>query len=162
MHAGTNRTALKIGKVIEEARIGHGYTSRQSFVDTRRLKGTITQEGLRKIEKGERIPRLENLRRIGQTLGINDRRMKELEELALRENVKRVAKKSDRQVVLHISGKPMVVNPLPPKKKHEDVTRRAVDRIVEATVDKYGVLPEDIEHFRRYARAIILEELKSA
>lgn len=153
--------AVEIGRTIETARLANGYESRQQLVDTRKLKNKITQEGLRKIEKGERVPRLENLQMLCEALGISARKTKELEKLALEANVKRVAKRSGNATIeFKIEGKPMKIFALPPKRKTESFVREVVTDLVRI-VDRYGVLPQDIEHFTRHARSVLLSKLNA-
>lgn len=153
--------AIEIGRVIETARLAHGYESRQQLVDTRKLRNKITQEGLRKIEKGERVPRLENLQMLCEALGISGRRTKELEKLALEATMKRAARRAgNATITVQLEGKPIKVFALPPKRKTEKFVREVVTELV-SVVDKYGVMPQDIEHFTRHARSILLRKLSA-
>ena len=155
----TQVAALQIGRTIRDARLDSGFKSRASLVGTKKLKGKLTQEGLRKIEAGERVPRLENLHLIAQTLGIGPRKTKELEKLALKTNIQRVTKRAgNATVTFSINGSPVRVEALPPRRKTEAFVRESVNKLVEV-VQKYGVMPEDIDHFRRHARSILLQQL---
>lgn len=151
--------AIEIGRAIETARLANGYESRQQLVDTRKLRNKITQEGLRKIEKGERVPRLENLQMLCDALGISGKKTKELAKLAVEANVKRLARRAgNATITFQLEGKPIKVFALPPKRKMESFVREVVTDLV-SVVDKYGVLPQDIEHFTRHARSILLRKL---
>ena len=155
----TQTAALEIGRTIREARLDMGYTTRASLVETRPLKGKITQEGLRKIEQGERVPRFENLDLIARTLGLSKHKVKELKELALRTSIARVTHQmSNADVTFEIEGRPMRVTALPPKRNAEAFVREAVEELLKL-VDKYGVLPADLVPFRRHARNILLHKL---
>jgi transcriptional regulator with XRE-family HTH domain len=150
-----------IGDAIMEARLANGYRSRASLVDTKKLKSKITQEGLRKIEHGQRVPKLENLRLLAETLGISQRKIRELEKLALEANIQRATRRAGNATVsFEIEGKPIKLFALPPKRKTEAFVRRTVDELVRV-VNRYGVLPKDTEHFRRHARSILLRRLSS-
>lgn len=151
--------AKEIGEVIMQARLEHGYNSRASLVETRKLKTKITQEGLRKIERGERVPRLENLRLLCETLGISDCKSRQLERLALEANVQRVVRRAgNATVTFEIEGRPLKVFSLPPRRKTEIFVRDVVKELV-SVVDKYGILEKDVEHFRRHARNVLLKRL---
>jgi transcriptional regulator with XRE-family HTH domain len=151
--------AKEIGEAIMQARLEHGYNSRASLVETRKLKTRITQEGLRKIERGERVPRLENLRLLCETLGISRSRTKQLESLALDAVIQRVARRAgNATVTFEIEGRPLKVFALPPKRKTEAFVRDVVRELV-SVVDKYGLLDKDVEHFRRHARNVLLKRL---
>lgn len=155
----TAKIALEIGTTIRDARVGKGYKSRADFVKTKGMKGTLTQEGLRKIENGERVPRLETLRTLSETLGINKKRTKEMEDMALEANIKRVVRRAGNvPVTFRIEGKPVRVSALPPKRKAEAFARELVEELTKM-VDRYGVLQEDLHHFRRHARHSILKRL---
>jgi predicted transcriptional regulator len=150
----------EIGKTIREARLNKGYESRASLVGTKKLAGKITQEGLRKIEAGERVPRLENLRMIAEALGLKEKAIKSLEQMALRANVERAVKRSgNANVMVAIQGKPLRIAQLPPKRKTEAFVRGAVTELLDV-VKKYGVGAADEEHFRQHARAILLRRLE--
>lgn len=148
-----------IGDEIMTSRLAHGYETRSSFVESRKLKGKLTQEGLRKIEHGERVPRLENLRLLCETLGISKKKTKEMERLALEANIQRVARRAgNATVTFEIEGKPIKIQALPPKRKTEAFVRDAVSELV-MMVDKYGVMEADVDHFRRFARSALLRRL---
>jgi transcriptional regulator with XRE-family HTH domain len=151
--------AREIGEVLMQARLEHGYESRASLTETRKLRTKLTPEGLRKIERGERVPRLENLRLLCETLGISDRRAKKLERLALEANVQRVTRRAgNATVTFEIEGKPVKVFALPPRRKTEAFVRGVVGELV-SLVDKYGLLEKDVDHFRRHARNVLLKRL---
>lgn len=138
-----------------------GFHSRASLVETRKLRGVITQEGLRKIEGGERVPRLENLQALASVLGLGPKKTKELEKLALEANVLRASKRSgNASISFIINGKPLRVEPLPPKRKVEKFVREAVDVLVNL-VTKYGVMDADVHHFRMNARHVLLSHLRT-
>lgn len=151
--------ATEIGKILKAARLDKGYSTRASLVESRPLKGRITQEGLRKIEQGERIPRFKNLKLIARTLGLNKKKIRELEELALRISVERVTRQvANSSVSFEIDGKPMSVKALPPKRHVERFVREVTEELLKV-VDKYGVLPDDLLHFRSHSRNILLKKL---
>lgn len=151
--------AKLIGDEIMQTRLMSGYTSRAGLVETKKLRGKITQEGLRKIEHGERVPRLENLQLLCEVLGISKRKTKEMEKLALEANIQRVARRAGNvTVTFEIEGKPVKMFALPPKRKTEMFVRDVVGNLVKV-VEKYGVLEADIDHFRRHARAALLRQL---
>lgn len=151
--------AREIGTALMQARLEHGFSSRASLVETRKLKTKITQEGLRKIERGERVPRLENLRLLCETLGISERRAHQLERLALEANIKRVTRRAgNATVTFEIEGRPVKMFALPPKSRTESFVRDVVGELV-GLVDKYGILEKDVEHFRRSARNVLLKRL---
>jgi transcriptional regulator with XRE-family HTH domain len=155
------KAAQEIGRIIREARLDKGFSTRASLVESRPLKGKLTQEGLRKIEQGERIPRFKNLDLIARTLGLSKKKIRELEDLALRTSIERVTRQvSNSSVSFEIDGKPMTVKSLPPKRQIEFFVRGTVEELLKV-VDKYGVLPDDLEHFRRVARTIILKKLSA-
>jgi hypothetical protein len=152
--------AVEIGKTIRQARIDHGFKSRAALVGTRKLKGKITQEGLRKIEQGERVPRLENLRALAETLEIGSKNIRKLERMALEANVARVTRRAgNATVTFQIEGKPLRIDALPPKRKMENFVRGTVTQLVDV-VNKYGILDADVDHFRRHARSILLKQLE--
>jgi transcriptional regulator with XRE-family HTH domain len=158
----TQTAAQEIGKIIRDARIDKGFPTRASLVGSRPLKGKITQEGLRKIEQGERVPRFENLELIARTLGLSDKSVKKLERLALQTSIARATRQAGNvDVSFRIEGRPMKVMALPPKRKTEAFVRGAVEDLLKV-VNKYGVLPEDLEHFRSHARDILLKKLSAA
>ena len=153
--------ALEIGRTIRAARLDAGFSTRASLVESRPLKGRITQEGLRKIEQGERVPRFENLDLIARTLGLSKKKIRELKELALRSSVARVTQQiANVDVTFEIEGRPMKVATLPPKRKAEGFVREVVEELLKL-VDKYGVLPQDLEHFQRHSRHILLTKLSA-
>ena len=153
-----NTQAAVIGRTIMQARVDAGY-SRNALVHTRKLKGRITGEGLRKIEQGERVPRFENIKLLGDVLGLSDHKIRELQHLALEKNVERVTKRSgNASVTFQIHGKPVKVEALPPKRKTEAFVRSVVEDLIKI-VDKYGVMREDLEHFRRHARNQMFKHL---
>lgn len=148
-----------IGEMLMDARLKKGYRSRAQLVDTRRLRNKITQEGLRKIEHGERVPRLENIRLLAETLGLSKKKTKEMETLALEANIQRVTRRAGNATVsFEIEGKPLKMFALPPHRKTEKFVREAVVELV-GIVDKYGVLDQDLEHFRRTARNVLLKRM---
>lgn len=156
-----NEAAVEIGRIIKNARLRQGYVSRASLVDTKTLRGKITGEGLRKIEEGERVPRMENIRLLAKALKLDENPVlvRKLENLAVRQYVTRAARKAGNCAIeFKINGTPMQVLPLPPKRKSEAFVRAVVEDLVKI-VDKYGVMQEDLEHFRRHARAQILSRL---
>lgn len=154
------QTQTEIGQVIEEARKKAGY-SRDEFVQTAVMKGKMTSEGLRKIEKGERIPRFHNIRRLGRALGLDEKSVRELERKALEKNVERVAKNVPASsVTFQIKGRAMQTVKSPTTKKAEMFVRGAVDDLVRL-VDKYGVMPEDLVHFRQHARSVLHKKLET-
>lgn len=145
----------EIGQTIRRARVDKGYRSRASLVDSH-LRGVITQEGLRKIEMGERIPLLENLRKITDALDIKASVVQEMEEAALQKNLSRAARRSGSQKAFKVEGSS--VRYLPPKKELEKMVREIVTNLVEL-VGKYGVMEEDLDHFRMHARDELLKRL---
>lgn len=150
---------VSIGKILRNARIDKGYHSRSSLVETKGLKGRLTHEGLRKIEAGERVPRLENLRAIAEALGLKEVAIRRLERMALQSKVSTVARKAgNASISFAIDGKPFRVESLPPRRKTEHFVRGAVTELLDV-VRKYGILEADEEHFRRHARAILLKRL---
>ena len=153
--------ARTIGAAIMEARLAAGYQSRASLVETKKLRSKLTQEGLRKIEHGQRVPRLENIRLLGETLGLSQRKLKELERLAMEANIARTVRRSgNATVTFEIEGKPVKLFALPPKRKTERFVREVVGELVKV-VNRYGVMEQDVEHFRRHARSALLKRLAS-
>lgn len=144
---------LNIGTVLRNARLDAGYTTRVEFVETAPLKGKLTDEGLRKIEEGERVPRCENIRRIARAAGLSDEMTRRLEQLALTKSVERVTRRGagNASVTVHIEGTPVKVAALPPRKEVETFLRAAVNETVELA-KRYGTL-QDEAAFRRRARA---------
>ena len=156
-----NTTATRIGEVIFAARRDKGYASRASLVETVKLKGRITQEGLRKIEAGERIPKLENLRLLGEVLGLGVKKIRQLEKLALSESVKRVTRRAGNvSATVLIDSKPIRVESLPPKRKVEEYARKTTEEIM-SLAEKLGwfKIPEDRAWFRRHTRQTILKNI---
>jgi len=145
----------EIGKTIRRARVDKGYRSRASLVDSC-LRGVITQEGLRKIEMGERIPMLGNLHKIADALDIEAPVVKEMEEAALQKNISRAARRSGSPKAFKVEGSS--VRYLPPRKELEKLVREIVTDLVEL-VDRYGVMKEDLDHFRMHARDELLKRL---
>lgn len=162
MQTTANETAIIIGKIFYEERIRCGYISRSSLVESKQLKGKLTGEGLRKIEQGERLPRQENIELLGKVLGLSDSKIKEISTLAMSENIKRVTRRAGNvDVKLEIDGKAVRIVHLPPMQKVEEFAREVAEELVKM-VDSYGVMEEDISHFRRYARSVILRHLSEA
>jgi transcriptional regulator with XRE-family HTH domain len=152
--------SLEIGKVLLEARQKKGY-SRNALVHTKKLKGKITGEGLRKIEYGERIPKFPTLRLLADTLGISDGRLRQLEKIALEKQVERLAKKTGREkVTFQIEGKPIRMLHIRADKHLEDKVRNVVEDMAKI-VDMYGVMDEDVAHFRRHARTVLLKQFSA-
>lgn len=152
-------TETEIGRVFEEARRDKGF-SRAELVQTAVLKGRMTTEGLRKIEMGERVPRFQNIRRLGRALGLSQRRIRELERVALEKSVERVAKNVPASsVTFHIQGRPVQTLQAPTHRKAEAFVRNVVQEL-SSLVDKYGVMPEDVDHFRRHARAVLHQKME--
>lgn len=159
MTTSTIPQAKEIGDIIMSARLAKGYESRAQLVETKRIKSKLTQEGLRKIENGERVPRLENIRLLAETLGLSGRKIKKMEQLALEANIQRVTRRAgNATVTFEIEGKPVKMFALPPRKKTEAFVRDVVSELV-SVVDKYGVMEKDVEHFRRSARNVLLKRL---
>lgn len=155
-------TAQKIGKVIYQNRLNQGFKHRSDLVDTASVKGRLTQEGLRKIEQGERIPRLENLELLGKALNLSKKKVQELEEMALEENIKRVTRRAgNAPVEFKIHGHALKMTALPPTRKTEAFVRETVSDLIKL-VEKYGIMAEDVEHFRRHARGILTKKLENA
>jgi hypothetical protein len=152
--------ARTIGKELKNARIDSGYTKRRQFVAKSELKNKITPEGVRKIEEGERIPKLENIRMLCSALSLPKKKEKELENLALKASVSRVVRRAgNAKVTFRIEGVPVQIQRLPPKKKAEEFARDVVSDII-PFLNVLGVeIPEDIENFRRVARKAILDRL---
>lgn len=153
--------ATEIGNTLRQARLDMGYTSRATAVETKKLKGRITQEGLRKIEHGERIPKLENLQRLAETFGLSQKKTQELVRGALEANIKRAAKRAgNATVTFQIEGRPVRVHALPPNRKVEAFVRETVEKLL-GRMEKYQVRPEDLVDFRMHARAILLKQLRA-
>lgn len=156
-----NNVAVEIGETLRKARLDRGYESRASLVETRKLRGKIGSEGLRKIEAGERIPRLENLRILGEALGLPERKIKELEKKALVVNVERQVRKAGNvNATVHITGTPVRVEALPPRRKVEAYARKTVNDLI-VLADRMGwfQIEQDREWFRRHARSTLLRNL---
>lgn len=162
MNQVEHTAAREIGNVLRDARIGSGNTSRNAFAQQVKIRGKITGEGIRKIEEGERIPRLENIRLLGEACGLSKTKIKALEKKALEVNVKRVTKRAGNATVeVKIDGKPLRVVALPPHRKAELFTRTTVNSLIEVLA-KLGVdNPKDIEYFTRHARSTILKNLSA-
>lgn len=161
MPTQTNATATRIGDFIFQARRDAGFKSRASLVESSRLKGRVTQEWLRKIEAGERVPKLENLRLLGEALGLGIRKIKQLEKMALGEQVKRVTRRAGNvAATIQIEGVPIHVERLPPKKKAEAFARKSTEEIM-ALAERLGwfKIPEDREWFRRHSRQVLLRNI---
>lgn len=155
--------ALAIGKTLRNARLDSGHKSRRAFVHgSAVLKNRITPEGVRKIEHGERVPKLENVRMLAKALDLPEKKTKELETWALQASVGRVARRSgNADISFRIQGSPMQIQRLPPKKKAEDFTRAVVSDLM-PILTKIGVeIPEDFDYFRRVARSTILKRLET-
>jgi transcriptional regulator with XRE-family HTH domain len=149
-----------IGQAFLEAREKLGY-SRNALVQTKKLKGKITGEGLRKIEHGERIPHFENIRLLGDVLGLSDRRIKELEKDALSARVERIVKKTHREkVTFQIKGRPLKMLTPQADKKMEASIRQSVDEMGKV-ITKIGGSSMDVEYFTRHARNILYKNLGS-
>jgi len=151
----------EIGKVLKQAREEAGY-SRNALVQTKKLKGKITGEGLRKIEYGERIPRFETLRLLAEALGISDRNIRALEKTALEKTVERTVKKLGREkVTFQVEGRPvkMAISNVSSSKVVNQV-RQAIEDMTKI-VNLYGVMAEDVAHFRRHARTVLLKQFSA-
>jgi transcriptional regulator with XRE-family HTH domain len=152
--------AQEIGRTLLEAREKMGY-SRNALVHTKKLKGKITGEGLRKIEHGERIPHFENIRLLGDVLGLSEKRIKELEETAFEARVERIAKKTHRQkVTFQIKGRPIKLLTPQADKKMETSIRQSVSEMGKI-VEKIGGSQQDVEYFTRHARNILYKHMSS-
>lgn len=154
--------AVKIGKIIEAARLEKKFNSRAALIDQPKIKGKLTGEGLRKIEHGERLPRLDNLRLLTEYLGVPEPKIQEMEKLVLKKSIERAARKAgNAQILFFLDGKPIRITRLPSKKKAEDFTRSVITEL-EALGEKLGwwAIAEDKEWFRKQARAIILKKLE--
>lgn len=150
----------EIGKVLMRARQDKGY-SRNALVQTKKLKGKITGEGLRKIEYGERIPRFETLRLLAETLGISDRNIRNLERQALEKTVERIAKKTGREkVTFQVEGRAVRLLATPSSSQLENRVRSAIEDLTKL-VDVYGVMKEDVAHFRRHARSVLIKQFSA-
>jgi transcriptional regulator with XRE-family HTH domain len=154
-----NTAEQQIGQIIEDARTKLGYDYRSDFVNTKTVRGKLTQEGLRKIERGERVPRMETLHLLGNALGLSKRRIRKLEEMALKKHVERATKRAGNvDVTINLEGEPIKVKSLPAKKKVYRFVQEAVDELAEI-VYKYGVFDQDVEHFRQHAKEVLYKKL---
>jgi hypothetical protein len=155
-------TAIEIGKVLKNARLDSNNTSRRQFVQKKELKGKITSEGVRKIEEGERVPKLENIRLLAGALNLPKKQVKRLEDMALKKTVERATRKAGNiSVTFKIAGEPMLIQRLPPKRKAEMFARDVVQDLI-PVLGKLGVeIPEDIDLFRRTARSMVLKRLET-
>lgn len=152
--------SVRIGETIRKLRVDGGFKSRASLVGSRPLKGKITQEGLRKIEAGERVPKLETLRRLTKALGASETTTKMLEDLALRKSIERVTRRvGNVKVRFSINGRPMDIERLPPKKKTEAFVRKSVSELMEVANTLGLLMEQDEEFFRLRARSILIENL---
>lgn len=155
-----NTQEIGIGKVLMNARIEQGY-SRNALVQTKSLKGKITGEGLRKIEYGERIPRFETLRHLANALGLKEKHIVALERQALEKTVERITKKSHREKVsFQIEGRPVRMVTTQSSSKLENKVRDAVEQMT-SVMNLYGLMNEDVAHFRRHARTILLKQFST-
>lgn len=160
MGEAIGREAIQIGRTIHDARIEAGYDTRPDFVNSRPLKGKITAEGLRKIEAGERIPRLETIEQIGRKLGLSNRRIKELQKMALSKNIERVTRRAGNvNVRFEIEGKQVHLTRLPAQKKVEGFVREVVEELV-GLVERIGGSQQDQDYFRRHARSTLIKRLE--
>lgn len=149
-----------IGKALKQAREKMGY-SRNALVNTRALKGVITGEGLRKIEYNERVPRFPTLRKLADVLGIDKKHLSRLEETAFEKQMERVAKRANREkVTVRVGGKIVRTLHTPHDKKLEAKVRTAIDEMAQV-VNMYGVMDEDVAHFRKHARSIVLKHFSA-
>lgn len=153
--------AVEIGRVIRDARLQLGYENRAQLVNSRPLKGKITAEGLRKIEAGERVPRLETIEELGNKLGLSKRRIKALQKIALETNIGRVTRRAGNvDVRFEIDGKPIRLTRLPAKKKVEGFVREVVDELT-GLIDRIGGSQQDQDYFRRHARDVLIKRLEA-
>lgn len=150
----------EIGQVLMKARMDKGY-SRNALVHTKKLEGKITGEGLRKIEHGERIPKFATIRLLAQTLGLSDRNIRALERQALEKTVERITKKSGREkVTFQVEGRAVRQVTSPTDADLENRMRLAIEDLAKI-VDRYGVMKEDIAHFRRHARGVLIQKFSA-
>lgn len=151
--------AVEIGKVFEEARHKRGY-SRNAVVQTKKLRGKLTSEGLRKIEKGERVPRFETIRTLAEAFELPESQIRKLETKALELTVERTAKKLPRSSVsFQVKGAPLRIIQRPKaEKKQEAFVRGVVEELVDM-IHKYGVMEADETHFRQFARNTIYKHM---
>lgn len=156
----TNAQAQEIGNTIRQLRLEGGYDSRSSFIGTKSLKGKLTQEGLRKIESGERVPKMETLHRLTHALGASPEVVKKLEHLALEKSIERATRRAGNvSVQFAIDGQMLDVSALPTKKQTEDFVRKTVDDLIEVTKRLGMDGPDDEKYFRQRARAVLLRNL---
>ena len=148
-----------IGAVIRDARLRAGYESRNQFVESVPLKGKLTAEGLRKIEAGERVPRMETIETLGRKLGFSDRRIRQLQKISLESNVVRAARRAGNvDVTVHMEGKPIHVSRLPPRRKVDGFVQEVVQEL-SGYIDLMGGSTDDVEYFRRKAKEVLLRRL---
>lgn len=158
--AKSNLAVTEIGTTLRDARLERGYQHRTDLAGTRKLKGKITAEGIRKIEESERVPKLETLKIIGDTLGLNTKTMKKLERAALKMAVTRsIRRQGNVDVSFRIEGEPVKLFAVPPARKVESFVRETIEDLV-ILLDKYGCAEQDQDHFRRHGRAILLKKLE--
>lgn len=149
---------VNIGRTIQQARVDKGY-SRSELVRSRKLKSILTSEGLRKIEKNERTPLPPTLKALADVLGIEGDARSQLEVAALQKRVEPLAKRAGRKTVeVKIDGEPLRVLNRAPSTEAETVVRNIVTEL-EGFVFKYGAMDEDLDHFRKNARAILHRHL---
>ncbi len=154
--------AQKIGKTVRDARLDAGYETRTSFLETAKMKKKLTEEGLRKIENGERVPRLRNLRLLCAALGLPHNETKGLEDLALRTNLERAAHQAgNEKCVVRVTGKTVSVRPDRAQLQEEEFARKSVNELIELITSMGGFSTEEAEtYFRRHARHVLLANLK--
>lgn len=163
MQTAQGDVALKIGRALRSARIDKGHSSRRAFVHgSAVLKNHITPEGVRKIEFGERVPKLENIRLLCKALDLPEKQMKDLEKMAMEVSVERVARRAgNANITFRIQGEPLRIQRLPPKKKAEEFARAVVSDLIPFLL-KIGVeIPDDLDYFRRVARSAILARMET-
>lgn len=155
--------ALKIGRTVRDARLDAGYDTRASFLDTVKMKKKLTEEGLRKIEAGDRVPRLETLRRLCGALGLSTPTCKNLEELALRTNLERAAVQAGNGgCVVQVRGKVISARPAQAQPQQEEFVRKSVDEIMEVVGQMGGFATPDMKsYFRRHTRRVLLSNLNA-
>lgn len=148
-----------IGRAIEDARLRNGFSTRSELVNQPKLKGKLTQEGLRKIEQGARVPRLETLQLLAKVLGLTKATVRPLERAALRTNIMRAVKRSGNATVsFRIDGEPVKMFALPPKRKTEQFVRSVVTSML-AKLEKYGLSEEDMGRIRMELREVLHSRL---
>jgi len=151
----------RIGDVIKNARLKAGYDSRSQFVESVPLRGKLTAEGLRKIEAGERVPRMVTLERLGRQLGFSERRIRELQKLSLESNVVRAARQAGNvDVTVHMEGKPIHVSRLPPRRKVDGFIQEVVQELT-MYIGLMGGSEDDVRFFREKAREALLRRLNA-